>query len=70
MFRWKAEFPADAEPADDELSRVGLDQTFESQAQAEQWLGEFWMDLDDLGASAVSLLEADRVVYGPMPLES
>ncbi len=42
---------------------------FPSQAEAEAWLGEEWRDLLDRGVPAVTLMEDDRVVYGPMSLE-
>ncbi len=41
---------------------------FPSQADAESWVGEAWQDLLSHGVDAVSLLEDDRVVYGPMSL--
>ncbi len=37
--------------------------------EAESWLGEFYPGLVDAGVQAVSLYEADRLVYGPMSLE-
>ncbi len=43
---------------------------FPSQADAESWVGEIWSDLAELGVAAVTLLEADRVVYGPMSLQA
>ena len=43
---------------------------FASQADAESWVGEIWADLAGLGVDAVSLLESDRVVYGPMSLHA
>jgi hypothetical protein len=43
---------------------------FASQADAESWVGEIWADLAELGVAAVSLMEADRVVYGPMSLSA
>jgi hypothetical protein len=43
---------------------------FASQADAESWVGEIWSDLAELGVDAVTLLEADRVVYGPMSLQA
>jgi hypothetical protein len=46
-----------------------LDQTFPSQGEAETWLGEVYPDLIERGVRAVSLREADRLVYGPMALE-
>lgn len=41
---------------------------FPSQADAETWIGEAWRELLDGGVDAVSLMEDDRVVYGPMSL--
>lgn len=41
---------------------------FPSQAEAEAWLGETWSDLLAAGVEQVTLLEEDRVVYGPMSL--
>jgi hypothetical protein len=42
--------------------------SFASQADAESWVGETWSELAEQGVDAVTLLEADRVVYGPMSL--
>lgn len=46
------------------------DQRFVSQADAESWVGEIWADLADHGVAAVTLLEHDREVYGPMSLSA
>lgn len=46
-----------------------LDRTWPSQGDAETWLGEFYPELREAGVRAVSLLEDDRRVYGPMSLE-
>jgi hypothetical protein len=43
--------------------------TFPSQSDAESWLGEVWRELVSAGAAQATLLEDDRVVYGPMSLE-
>ena len=43
---------------------------FSSQADAESWVGEIWSDLAELGVDAVTLMEAERVVYGPMSLHA
>jgi len=59
-WRWEA----DRDPGDG-----SLDRTFPSQGEAESWLGEFYPDLRERGVRAVSLREADRLVYGPMALE-
>jgi hypothetical protein len=41
---------------------------FPTQADAETWIGEVWQELLDGGVDRVTLLEGDRVVYGPMSL--
>ena len=56
-----------------EGAEVGLEgelagQRFESQADAESWVGEIWADLAAAGVDAVTLFEHDRSVYGPMSL--
>lgn len=43
---------------------------FTSQADAESWVGEWWADLAELGVDQVTLLDGDRVVYGPMSLHA
>jgi hypothetical protein len=44
-------------------------ETFPTQSDAESWLGEEWRALLAAGVSRVTLLEGDRVVYGPMSLD-
>lgn len=46
-----------------------IDARFDSQAEAEAWLTEHYPDLQDDGVHEVTLLEGDRVVYGPMSLD-
>jgi hypothetical protein len=41
---------------------------FTSQSDAESWIGEMWADVLEEGVDQVTLLEADRQVYGPMSL--
>ena len=41
---------------------------FPTQSDAETWLGENWRELLSAGVDQVSLLDGDRVVYGPMSL--
>ena len=55
----------DREPVDAAM----ISKTFPTQGEAETWLGEFYPDLVRAGVGAVSLYEADRLVYGPMSLE-
>ncbi len=43
---------------------------FPSQSDAESWLGEVWRELADAGAAQATLLEDERVVYGPMSFEA
>jgi hypothetical protein len=66
-WRWRLENSAgDEVDIKGELAGV----TFPSQADAESWVGEFWADLAELGVDAVTLFEADRLVYGPMSLSA
>lgn len=53
-----------ADPAPD----AGEPPTFSSQADAESWIGEEWQTLLKSGIEAVTLMEDDREVYGPMSL--
>ncbi len=41
---------------------------YPAQSDAESWIGESWAELLEAGVDAVSLLEDERVVYGPMSL--
>ena len=49
-------------------SQPGPDVTFEDQDGAEEWLGLEWSALLERGVAAVTLLEGESVVYGPMSL--
>lgn len=44
-------------------------ESFPTQSDAESWLGEEWRALLAAGVARVTLLEGDRVVYGPMGLD-
>jgi hypothetical protein len=44
------------------------DEAFPTQSDAETWIGENWRELLSAGVEQVSLLEAGRLVYGPMSL--
>ena len=59
-WRWRYEW-ATGDP-------VGESSVFPTQADAESWLGGQWRELLDSGIDQVSLLEEERVVYGPMSL--
>lgn len=63
-FHWRFE-TADGSPLTP--ARAAGDR-FPSQADAESWVGEAWPDLLAEGVGQVTLLEGDRVVYGPMSL--
>lgn len=54
---------------DPELASVAA-RGWDDQARAEAWLTGFYLELSDAGVEAVTLVEEDRVVYGPMPLEA
>lgn len=66
MYRWVPEPPV----PDEELAALGLDQGWEHQVAAEEWLTEAYLDLLAGGVTAVTLLEENRRVYGPMSLEA
>ena len=62
--------PKGATPSDPRTSEpIRLTRSFPTQGEAETWLGEFYPELIAAGVGAVSLYEADRLVYGPMNLE-
>ncbi|MGH3378902.1 MAG: hypothetical protein ACRDP6_29655, partial [Actinoallomurus sp.] len=51
------------------IDALGLgDETWTTQADAESWVGENWKSLVEAGVDQVSLIEDDRVEYGPMSL--
>lgn len=64
---WRMEDGAGAEV---KVSGEHSARRFASQADAESWVGEIWSELADAGVGAVTLLEHDRVVYGPMSLQA
>ncbi len=63
-----ADRPAGGEPARANASAPA--RGFPSQADAETWLGQVWRDLAGGGVRDVSLYDGDRLVYGPMSLDS
>ena len=64
VWTWRLE-QADGTPA----TGGGLPaETFTSQGDAENWLGENWRMLLAAGVDQVTLLEDTRVEYGPMSL--
>lgn len=46
----------------------GPDITFDDQEDAEEWLGREWSALLEGGVAAVTLLDGEDEVYGPMSL--
>ena len=56
-------------PDRDPDDTIRLTRSFSTQGEAETWLGEYYPELLSAGVGAVSLYEADRLVYGPMSLE-
>lgn len=68
---WRLEDASGAEvDLPDEVKEEYGDRRFASQADAESWIGEAWPPLLEAGITAVTLLELDREVYGPMPLSA
>lgn len=67
IWRWRFEDANGAElPAPDSATPEGP--RFTCQSDAESWVGEVWRELVDKGVDQVTLLEGDRMVYGPMSL--
>ena len=64
---WRLE---DADGAEVTVSPDYAGRRFASQADAESWVGEIWAELAEAGVAAVTLIEAERVVYGPMSLHA
>jgi hypothetical protein len=52
----------------DSVPDVGSRDGFPLQGDAESWIGEHWQVLLEHGVEAVTLMEGDRQVYGPMSL--
>lgn len=52
----------------EELERNELLKQFDSKEAAEEWMSLFYDDLVSLGVAEATLMEEDRVVYGPMSL--
>jgi hypothetical protein len=48
--------------------QTGPEETFSDQTEAESWLSDEWPALADSGIDAVTLLDGDSEVYGPMSL--
>ncbi len=65
-WRWRLEDSSGAEVAAEGVACPD----FPSQSDAESWVGEVWRELLDAGVDAVTLLEGDREVYGPMSLHA
>lgn len=55
------------DPEGNALSRPARKE-FSNKSDAESWLGEAWRELLGSGVHQVTLLEGDRVEYGPMGL--
>jgi len=65
-WRWRLEDDAGQEVSPEAFAA----ERFASQADAESWVGEIWAELAEAGVVAVTLLEHDREVYGPMSLSA
>ena len=68
-WRWRL-FDASGADISEQLDPSGRELRFTSQGDAETWIGEAWRTLAEDGVDSVTLLEADREVYGPMSLQA
>lgn len=64
LWTWRYERADGSVVSDESLARS----EFGNQADAETWIGETWRELLAAGVDQVTLLEGERVVYGPMSL--
>jgi hypothetical protein len=69
IWRWRL-LDAAGNQLPDEVTGSPHRPRFNSQSDAETWLGESWRELADAGVDSVTLLEGDREVYGPMGLHA
>ncbi|MDR0837064.1 MAG: hypothetical protein LBM94_02425 [Propionibacteriaceae bacterium] len=69
MFHWLAELEDGSRLDESTELTLGLDTQFDSQEEAEAWLGDFWSLFGDFDIAQVSLLQGDELVFGPMGLE-
>ena len=69
VWHWRLLDPTGAEVSPEDAG-LGRGPRFTAQGDAESWLGESWKELADEGVDAVTLLEGDREVYGPMSLKA
>lgn len=63
-WHWRCE-RADGTPM---AAVAGSDSAFPTQSAAEAWMGDTWQELLQAGVDQATLLEEERVVYGPMSL--
>ncbi len=68
-WHWQLLDAAGADISDD-VATPGPPPRFAAQGDAETWVGEVWRELVEAGVDAVTLLEGDRHVYGPMSLHA
>lgn len=67
-FSWLLSQPHPSVHSAEDLAQIGDNQSFETREEAEEWLGQAWPELEEIGVEAVTLLSNDETVYGPMPL--
>lgn len=68
MFVWQAKLAEGSFSTVEDLAEIGLGQEFDTQDQAEEWLGEYFAELADLDVAEVSLYSGGQLVLGPMSL--
>lgn len=68
MFRWDLTLSATSDATPEDLTAAGFDRTFATRDEAEAWLGQVYVDLQDYGVESVTLVEGETTVMGPMSL--
>jgi hypothetical protein len=67
-FTWQYETTDGTVLSEQTVPEIAAGQAFPQQGDAESWIGEVWRELLAGGVDAVTLLDGERVVYGPMSL--
>ncbi|WP_130865009.1 hypothetical protein [Acidipropionibacterium timonense] len=67
-FSWVLTQPHLSVAIAEDLAALGAGNTYDTREDAEAWLSSAWEDLAEIGVEAVTLLEDETPVYGPMSL--
>lgn len=69
MFRWEFTLSKTTDASLQDLEIAGFMQTFSTREEAESWLGNMYLDLQDYGVEFVTLYDGDSPLMEPMSLQ-